>query len=234
MAHSRRERPVDEAESWHSHRRAAGSDSESVRVDPSDTASSLLPGPLAGSVGHRDDGPRGPRFARPTGAYAGRGGRDPGEREWHARRRADSKGRGAAFAGIRPLATDPGGSPGSTVKASREHRIRTEPNGLIRISGGKFTTYRLMAAQTVDAAIGRVAARARPSRTTETRSPGRPQWPSSMPSPRPSPASRAWIQIERSGSSRARHSCLGGHRNSVGSSICSGHWDPALRSSKRR
>jgi glycerol-3-phosphate dehydrogenase len=73
----------------------------------------------------------------------------------------------AAFAGIRPLATDPGGSPGSTVKASREHRIRTEPNGLIRISGGKFTTYRLMAAQTVDAAIGRVAARARPSRTTE-------------------------------------------------------------------
>jgi glycerol-3-phosphate dehydrogenase len=74
----------------------------------------------------------------------------------------------AAFAGIRPLATDPGGSPGSTVKASREHRIRTEPNGLIRISGGKFTTYRLMAAQTVDAAIGRVAARARPSRTTET------------------------------------------------------------------
>lgn len=73
----------------------------------------------------------------------------------------------AAFAGIRPLATDPGGSPGSTVKASREHRIRTEPNGLVRISGGKFTTYRLMAAQTVDAAMGRVAAKARPSRTAE-------------------------------------------------------------------
>ena len=74
----------------------------------------------------------------------------------------------SAFAGIRPLATDPGGSPGSTVKASREHRIRTERNGLVRIGGGKFTTYRLMAAQTVDAAIGRVAAEARPSRTAET------------------------------------------------------------------
>jgi glycerol-3-phosphate dehydrogenase len=73
----------------------------------------------------------------------------------------------SAFAGLRPLATDPGGSPGSTVKASREHRIRTEPNGLVRISGGKFTTYRLMAAQTVDTAIGPVPAKARPSRTTE-------------------------------------------------------------------
>ena len=72
-----------------------------------------------------------------------------------------------AFAGLRPLATDPGGAAGSTVKASREHRIRTEPNGLVRISGGKFTTYRLMAAQTVDAALGRVAAKTRPSRTAE-------------------------------------------------------------------
>ena len=73
----------------------------------------------------------------------------------------------AAFAGLRPLATDPGGAPGSTVKASREHRIRVEPNGLVRISGGKFTTYRLMAAQTVDAAMGPLPARARPSQTAE-------------------------------------------------------------------
>ena len=72
----------------------------------------------------------------------------------------------AAFAGLRPLAVDPGGSAGSTVKASREHRIRTEPSGLVRISGGKFTTYRLMAAQAVDTALGSVA-RSRPSRTAE-------------------------------------------------------------------
>jgi glycerol-3-phosphate dehydrogenase len=78
--------------------------------------------------------------------------------------RADLVG---AYTGLRPLATDPGGQPGSTVKASREHRIRVDPNGLVRIGGGKFTTYRLMAAQTVDAALGRDVARARPSRTAE-------------------------------------------------------------------
>jgi glycerol-3-phosphate dehydrogenase len=72
-----------------------------------------------------------------------------------------------AFTGLRPLASDPDARPGSTVKASREHRIRTEANGLVRIGGGKYTTYRLMAAQTVDAALGRVAARARPSQTAE-------------------------------------------------------------------
>jgi Glycerol-3-phosphate dehydrogenase len=73
----------------------------------------------------------------------------------------------SAYAGIRPLAADPGGAPGSTVKASREHRIRTDANGLVRIGGGKFTTYRLMAAQTVDAALGPKTTRARPSVTTE-------------------------------------------------------------------
>ena len=78
--------------------------------------------------------------------------------------RADLVG---AYTGLRPLATDPGGHPGSTVKASREHRIRVDPNGLVRIGGGKYTTYRLMAAQTVDAALGQDVARARPSRTAE-------------------------------------------------------------------
>ena len=72
-----------------------------------------------------------------------------------------------AYTGLRPLAADPGGRPGSTVKASREHRIRTDPNGLVRIGGGKYTTYRLMAAQTVDAAIGADMARSRPSMTEE-------------------------------------------------------------------
>jgi glycerol-3-phosphate dehydrogenase len=73
----------------------------------------------------------------------------------------------AAYAGLRPLATDPGGPKGSTVRASREHRIRKEPNGLVRIGGGKFTTYRVMAAQTVDEALGTAAARSRPSITAE-------------------------------------------------------------------
>ncbi len=78
--------------------------------------------------------------------------------------RADLVG---AYTGLRPLAVDPGGRPGSTVKASREHRIRTDPNGLVRIGGGKYTTYRVMAAQTVDVALGSELARGRPSATAD-------------------------------------------------------------------
>ncbi|MGZ6273454.1 MAG: glycerol-3-phosphate dehydrogenase/oxidase, partial [Candidatus Limnocylindrales bacterium] len=77
----------------------------------------------------------------------------------------------AAYAGIRPLALDPSHESGGTVKASREHRIRTERNGLVRVSGGKFTTYRLMAEQTVDAAIvssGWAAGRGAPKSKTTT------------------------------------------------------------------
>jgi glycerol-3-phosphate dehydrogenase len=71
-----------------------------------------------------------------------------------------------AYTGLRPLAADPG-HPGSTVQASREHRIQTDPNGLVRVEGGKFTTYRRMAAQTVDVALGRELAVERTSQTTE-------------------------------------------------------------------
>ena len=66
------------------------------------------------------------------------------------------------YAGMRPLVGDPGGS---TVKASREHRVSGDPSGLVRISGGKYTTYRVMARDVVDAAVGRGMAAARPSET---------------------------------------------------------------------
>jgi glycerol-3-phosphate dehydrogenase len=62
--------------------------------------------------------------------------------------RADVVG---TYAGLRPLIAP---SSGSTVTASREHRVVVEGNGLVRVSGGKYTTYRLMAEQTVDAAVG--------------------------------------------------------------------------------
>ena len=71
------------------------------------------------------------------------------------------------YAGLRPLAVS--GSPGSTVKASREHRVTTEPNGLVRVTGGKYTTYRVMAQDAIDAALGRDEARRRPSTTAELR-----------------------------------------------------------------
>ena len=53
----------------------------------------------------------------------------------------------SAWAGIRPLMP----SSGSSVSASREHLIRSAP-GSVRITGGKLTTYRIMATQVVDAA----------------------------------------------------------------------------------
>jgi glycerol-3-phosphate dehydrogenase len=68
------------------------------------------------------------------------------------------------YAGMRPLVGDPAGS---TVKASREHRVTGDASGLVRISGGKYTTYRVMARDVVDAAVGRGMATARPSETAE-------------------------------------------------------------------
>ena len=68
------------------------------------------------------------------------------------------------YAGLRPLIAPSGGS---TVKASREHRVTAEPNGVVRIGGGKYTTYRVMARDVVDAALGREVAKLRPSDTAE-------------------------------------------------------------------
>ncbi|MGP1675093.1 MAG: glycerol-3-phosphate dehydrogenase/oxidase, partial [Candidatus Limnocylindrales bacterium] len=48
--------------------------------------------------------------------------------------RADIVG---TYAGLRPLVAPSGGS---TVKASREHRVTIELNGVVRIGGGKYTT----------------------------------------------------------------------------------------------
>jgi glycerol-3-phosphate dehydrogenase len=72
------------------------------------------------------------------------------------------------YAGLRPLIAP---SAGSTVTASREHRVVVERNGLVRVSGGKYTTYRLMAEQTIDAALGVLgeSARNRPSQTATKR-----------------------------------------------------------------
>ena len=70
------------------------------------------------------------------------------------------------FAGLRPLIAP---SDGSTVKASREHRVSVAPSGVVRIGGGKYTTYRVMARDVIDAVLGRAGAKARPSRTRDRR-----------------------------------------------------------------
>src|SRR5690606_38925152 len=58
----------------------------------------------------------------------------------------------STFAGLRPLAA-PEKSDGSTKEISRDHKLIVSDSGLIPITGGKWTTYRKMAEETVDKAI---------------------------------------------------------------------------------
>ena len=69
----------------------------------------------------------------------------------------------SAFAGLRPL-LHPKKSAGKSASRSREHAVLTSASGLLTVSGGKWTTYRLMAEQVVDRAaqiaeLGSVACR---------------------------------------------------------------------------
>jgi glycerol-3-phosphate dehydrogenase len=60
----------------------------------------------------------------------------------------------AVYAGLRPLvAADGGNGAKPTTKLSREHVVDVPLPGLASIAGGKFTTYRLMARDVVDAAV---------------------------------------------------------------------------------
>lgn len=54
------------------------------------------------------------------------------------------------FAGLRPLVK---GKPGATSKMSREHAVETVVPGFTTIVGGKYTTYRVMAEDVIDAAV---------------------------------------------------------------------------------
>lgn len=56
------------------------------------------------------------------------------------------------FAGLRPLVAPGGDAGGDTAAVSREHVVHVSPSGLVTIAGGKWTTYRKMAEDTIDAA----------------------------------------------------------------------------------
>jgi glycerol-3-phosphate dehydrogenase len=58
----------------------------------------------------------------------------------------------SVFAGLRPLASDPD-NPQSTKEISRRHKIILSGSGLLSVTGGKWTTYRCMAEETLDKAI---------------------------------------------------------------------------------
>jgi glycerol-3-phosphate dehydrogenase len=56
----------------------------------------------------------------------------------------------AVYAGLRPLV---GGSEKETARVSREHAVRRSAPGFVSVAGGKYTTYRVMAKDAVDAAV---------------------------------------------------------------------------------
>lgn len=69
-----------------------------------------------------------------------------------------------SWAGLRPL-LQPRFKPGTrSAKVSREHTVAAPVPGFVAIAGGKLTTYRVMAKDAVDFALGTEAAR-KPSRT---------------------------------------------------------------------
>lgn len=71
------------------------------------------------------------------------------------------------YAGLRPLLQPKvkEGSSKDSTKVSREHTTIEVAPGLVAIAGGKYTTYRVMAKDAVDMAIGEHEARRRPCRT---------------------------------------------------------------------
>ena len=66
------------------------------------------------------------------------------------------------YAGLRPLLA---GESEETSKLSREHAVAVPAPGLVAIAGGKYTTYRVMGADAIDAAAEYIPARVAPSIT---------------------------------------------------------------------
>jgi glycerol-3-phosphate dehydrogenase len=75
------------------------------------------------------------------------------------------------FSGLRPLVT---GKQAKTSKLSREHYIEISASGLVTVAGGKWTTYRRMAEDTIDAAIKREMLPAKPCISRRVRLHGAP------------------------------------------------------------
>ncbi len=69
------------------------------------------------------------------------------------------------YAGLRPLLS---GEDEATSRLSREHAVSTSVSGLVTVAGGKYTTYRVMAADAIDAAARAFDRRVPPSATAET------------------------------------------------------------------
>jgi glycerol-3-phosphate dehydrogenase len=68
-----------------------------------------------------------------------------------------------SWAGLRPLVK--GAASARTADLSRRHQVTVRPSGLVTVTGGKLTTYRRMAADTVDAVVRVLGGRGPRSRT---------------------------------------------------------------------
>jgi glycerol-3-phosphate dehydrogenase len=71
------------------------------------------------------------------------------------------------WAGLRPLVNSAHAGD-NTADLSRQHQVAVSPAGVVRVNGGKLTTYRLMAEDTVDLVVKRLGAR-RSARRSATR-----------------------------------------------------------------
>ena len=71
----------------------------------------------------------------------------------------------STWAGLRPLVADANGNPSDI---SRKHEITMPESGWWDVTGGKLTTYRLIAEQAVDAAIRHLALSAKGCTTANT------------------------------------------------------------------
>lgn len=69
------------------------------------------------------------------------------------------------YAGLRPLLQSRVLDESKSTKVSREHTVSEVVPGMVAIAGGKLTTYRVMAEDAVDFALGEAAAKTRPSVT---------------------------------------------------------------------
>jgi len=69
------------------------------------------------------------------------------------------------YAGLRPLLT---GETDSTSKLSREHAVAISAPGLVTVAGGKYTTYRVMARDAIDAAGEQMGVVLQPTNTART------------------------------------------------------------------
>ena len=81
------------------------------------------------------------------------------------------------YAGLRPLLA---GESESTSKLSREHTVAHPVPGLVMIAGGKYTTYRIMARDAVDAVAHGLDGKVAPSCTREHPAGGRGRLPGAV------------------------------------------------------